>query len=497
MKKLTTLKFKMPSAFTISLLIIIAIAVLTWIVPAGAFKYVDPAASKLQPIPGTYYTVDPNPQGIWEIIYAPIKGFFDAKDVALFVLVIGGFLAVVMKTGALNAGISRVLNKLDGKIEKTIPVLMILFALGGTSFGMCEETIPFYMMIIPIFIAAGYDVLTPFAVIFLGAGIGCLGSTVNPFSIGIASGFAGVSIGDGLLLRVVILLVSITIGIIFVMRYAKKVKEDPSKSLVFDMKEENENFFLGSIGEEKVEFTKQRKNTLIIFGLTFVVMVLGVIPWAGKFNITIFEDLLKFVTNIPVLGKIIGKPVALGDWWFGEMTLLFLVSAVIIGLVNNFKEKELINTFIGGARDLLGVAFIIAVCRGITVVMNDGYMTATVLHAGESILKNLGPLAFTNIAFLFYIPLSFLVPSTSGLATLSMPIMAPLASFANVQANIVITAFSTASGVVNFITPTSAVVMGVLLIARVNYLTFIKFIWKIVLLLAVTSMILMSIAAVL
>jgi uncharacterized ion transporter superfamily protein YfcC len=497
MKKTTSKNFKMPSAFTISLLIIVAIAILTWFVPAGAFKYVDPLASKLQPIPGTYYTVDPNPQGIWEIIYAPIKGFFDAKDVALFVLVIGGFLAVVMQTGALNAGISRVLKKLDGKIEKTIPVLMILFALGGTSFGMCEESIPFYMMIIPIFVAAGYDVLTPFAVIFLGAGIGCLGSTVNPFSIGIASGFAGVSIGEGILLRVIILIVSLAIGIVFVMRYAKKVKNDPSKSLVYNMKEENEKHFLGSKVEEKVEFTKERRNTLIIFGATFIVMVLGVIPWAGKFNITIFEDIQKFILNIPILGKIIGNPVVLGDWWFGEMTLLFLVSAVIIGFVNKFKEEEFISIFIGGARDLLGVAFIIAVCRGITVVMNDGHMTATVLHAGETVLKDLGPLAFTNIAFLFYIPLSFLVPSTSGLATLSMPIMAPLAGFANVQAHIVITAFATASGIVNFITPTSAVVMGVLLIARVDYLTFIKFIWKVVLALAVASMVIMSIASVL
>jgi len=490
-------KFKMPSAFTISFYIIIAVAILTWIIPSGAYNYIDPNASKLQPIGGTYHSVASNFQGLWEVINAPIKGFKDAVSIELFVLVIGGFLAVITKTGAIDAGVSNALVKFKGKEHKIIPILMILFAIGGTTFGMCEESLPFYPMLIPIFIAAGYDVIVPVSIIMLGAGIGCLGSTVNPFSIGIASGFAEISIADGLLLRIVILVVTLFICIIFVMRYAEKVKKDPSKSIAYDMKEDNEKFFLSGKTDEKIELTPKRKKVLIVFSLAFITMVVGVIPWGSKFGIKIFENFNKFITSIPILGRIVGKPVVLGDWGFGEMALVFLVFSVIAAMIYKFSEDEFITTFVDGARSLLGVALIIGVCRGITVVMNDGNMTATVLHVGEEGLKNLSPVGFTNLAFLFYIPLSFLVPSTTGLATLSMPIMAPLAQFAHVNTHIVITAFATASGIVNLITPTSAVVMSIVLLSRISYVKLMKFIWKLVLLISVVCMVIMSIASIL
>lgn len=490
-------KFKMPSAFTISFYIIIAVAILTWIVPAGAYNYIDPTAAKLQPISGTYHSVAANFQGIWEVINAPLSGFKQAVSIELFVLVIGGFLAVITKTGAIDAGVSHALVKFKDKEHKIIPVLMILFAIGGTTFGMCEESLPFYPMLIPIFIAAGYDVIVPVSIIMLGAGIGCLGSTVNPFSIGIASGFAGISIADGLILRVIILVVTLSICIVFVMRYAAKVKKDPSKSIVYDMKEENEKFFLTAEKDKDVELTPRRRKVLIVFCLAFLTMIIAVIPWGSKFGINIFENLNKFIANIPVVGKIVGRPVVIGEYGFGEMALVFLVFSVIAAFIYKFSEEEFIKTFVDGARSLLGVALIIGVCRGITVVMNDGNMTATVLHLGEAGLKNLGAVGFTNLAFLFYIPLSFLVPSTTGLATLSMPIMAPLAQFAHVNTNIVITAFATASGVVNLITPTSAVVMSIVLLSRISYAKLMKFIWKLVLLVSVVCMAIMSIASIL
>jgi uncharacterized ion transporter superfamily protein YfcC len=188
--------------------------------------------------------------------------------------------------------------------------------------------------------------------------------------------------------------------------------------------------------------------------------------------------------------------VALGDWWFGEMTLLFLVSAIVAAWIYGFGEEEFMETFVNGAKDLLGVAMIIGLSRGITIVMNDGNMTATILHYGENALANLGPLGFTNLTYLFYIPLSFLVPSTTGLSTLSMPIIAPLSDFANVDRNIAITAFATASGVVNLITPTSAVILGALSIARVNYTKYFKFMWKLLILLMLISMAAMSAAVI-
>lgn len=450
-------KLKMPTAYTILFAIIIAVAILTWIVPAGQYDYVDPNAAKKEPIPGTYHLVDRNPQGFKEIVMAPIEGFYDAVDVALFVIVIGGFLGVVMKTGAIDAGIAKITRDLKGKEKWMIPILMILFGLGGTSFGMAEETIAFYPLLLPVFIAAGYDSVTAISVIMLGAGVGVLGSTVNPFATGIASGFAGISLGEGIGLRLLILIASELAAILFVMRYAEKVKKDPTKSIVYDMWEDNKKHFLSKKPENEIpELTGKRKFILFLFALTFIIMVFGVIP---------FEDI--GITTIPTLW-----------WWFGELTALFLVSAIVIGLAAGMSEKELVSAFVEGARDLLGVALIIGVSRGITVVMNAGNITDTVLNLGEKTLSQTGSVPFAILTYLFYIPLSFLIPSTSGLATLSMPIMAPLGDFAGVARHVVITAYQSASGIVNLITPTSAVVMGGLAIGRLSYDKWLKHTWK-------------------
>ncbi|GAB3804925.1 YfcC family protein [Virgibacillus kimchii] len=487
-------KFKMPSAYTLLFLIIIVIAILTWIVPAGQYEILG---DDLQPVPGTYTEMEQNPQGIWEVLYAPIRGFFDAQDIAFFVLVIGGFLGVVMKTGAIDAGIGRIVKGMEGREHLLIPVLMVLFALGGTTYGMAEETIAFYPLLIPILIAAGYDSLTAVSIIALGSGVGVLGSTMNPFSTGIASGFAGISIGEGIILRVIILILTLAVTIFFVMRYAKRVKEDPSKSLVYDMKKDNEAYFLSGQSEKLLDLTGKRKAVLWVFGITFLFMVLGVIPWADKFNIHIFDNINNFFLNIPVIGPFLGNVMPLGDWWFGELTLLFLFASIVIAFIYRMGEENFTSTFVDGARDLLGVALIIGISRGISVVMADGGMTATVLHWGEQLLDGVGPVLFSNLAYLFYLPLSFLVPSTSGLATMSMPIMAPLADFAGVGREMAVTAFQSAAGVVNLITPTSAVIMGALAIARVPYNVYFKHVWKLLIVLSIIVMASMSITVLL
>lgn len=446
-------KFKMPSAFSILFVIIIIVALLTWFVPAGKYDYTEDDA----PIPNTYHQIDPTPQGVGAVILSPIKGFFNAVDVALFVIVIGGFLGVVMKTGAIDAGIANVVKTFKGRESTMIPILMILFGLGGTSFGMAEETIAFYPLIIPVFIAAGYDALTGAAVILLGAGAGVLGSTVNPFATGIASGFAGVSLGDGIALRVVILVLTEIAAIMFVMRYAKKVKADMGNSIIAELADSNRQHFLEKDdGTEFPELTGKRKFVLALFIITFGIMIYSVIP---------FSDL--GITFLPTLG-----------WWFENLSALFFVAAILIGIVGGLSEDDLVGGFVDGARDLLGVALIVGVSRGITVIMNDGNITDTVLSYGERLLGGLGSIGFSLVTYLFYIPMSFLIPSTSGLATLSMPIMAPLGDFANVSRNIVITAYQSASGFVNLLTPTSAVVMGGLAIARVPYNKWIQYVWK-------------------
>lgn len=478
------MKLKMPTSYTTLFVIIALVAVMTWIVPAGQYEYIDPEADTLQPIAGTYSTAESNEQGIWDVLVAPVQGFIDAVDVSLYILIMGGYLAVIMHSGAIDAGIGAVIRKLKGREIYLIPVLMCLFALGGTTFGMWEETMAFYMVLIPVFIAAGFDSVVGVYVVALGAGLGTLGSTVNPFATGIASGFAGVSIGDGIGLRLVILAACLLCGIWYVMRYAKKVKADPKKSIVYDAKTANEKYFLGEKGVKNAgKLTGKHKAILSIFAVSFIIMVLGIVPWSDKFGITIFDDIHAFLTSVPVLGKMLGHMSPLGTWWFTELGMLFLTAAVITGFMVFDSEEKFFEVFVNGAKDLLGVVLIIGISRGITVVMNAGGMTATVLHLGEVMLTGISDVAFAVLTFVFYIPLSFFVPSSSGLATLSMPIIAPLSDFVGVGRDIAITAFQSANGLVNLLTPTSGVLMGALALGRVPYDRYIKHIWKLIALL--------------
>jgi uncharacterized ion transporter superfamily protein YfcC len=482
-------RFTLPSAYTILFALIVLAAIATWIIPAGTYDL----NADGEPIPGTYHEVDAKPSRIIvDSLTAPINGLYgieDAKgninyynsgdifgaiDIALFILVIGGFLGVTMKTGAIQAGIGSLVQRMKGRERWLIPVLMSVFALGGTTYGMAEESLAFYALVITVLIAAGYDALTGAAVVLLGCGIGVLGSTVNPFATGIASGIAGISISDGLIGRLVILIAGLAIGIFFVLRYADRVRRDPSKSVVYDMKAENEARFRGESDAGEVALTGTHKTILALFALAFVVMVYGVIPW---------EDL--------------GIPLPTWWWWFPEMTASFLLFSIIIGLVARMAEGELTTTFVDGARDLLGVALIIGIARGITVIMNNGEITDTVLHWVERALGDTGEAAFAIVTFGLFLPLSFLIPSSSGLATLSMPITAPLAGFVGVSESLVVTAYQSASGLMNLFIPTSAVVMGGLAIARVPYGTYLRWVWPLLALLTGLVVIVLGVSAVL
>ena len=485
-------RFTLPSAYTILFALILLAAIATWVIPAGTYK-VNKAG---EPVPGSYHEVAANPQRILiDSVEAPLNGLFGienkqgninyynsgtlfgAIDVALFIIVIGGFLGITMKTGAIQAGIARLVRRLHGKERWMIPILMTVFAIGGTTYGMAEESLAFYVLVITVMIAAGYDAMTGAAILLLGCGIGTLGSTINPFATGIASGFAGVTISDGLVTRVIILVASLIVGVLFVRRYADRVKADPSRSLVFDMRADNEAHFKatsdgGGDGEVAV-MTGRQKIILVVFALAFVVMMYGVIPW---------EDL---AVPFPTLW-----------WWFPEMTASFLLFAILIGLIGRMKEADLTETFVAGARDLLGVALIIGIARGITVIMNNGQITDTVLHWAELALGDVGKVAFSIVMYALFLPLSLLIPSSSGLATVAMPIMAPLAGFAEVPKELVVTAYQSANGLMNLFIPTSAVVMGGLAIARVPYGRYLKFVWPLLLMLAAVALLVLGVSAV-
>lgn len=437
--------FRLPSAFVILLAIIVLLAILTWLIPAGQYDYIE-EGGVMKPIAGTFHYVTPNPQGVIDVILAPVNGFIDGIEIITFILIIGGFLGVVMKTGAINKGIAHLILRLNGKEKWMIPILMLFFALGGSTYGMAEETLPFYPLLIPAFLSAGYTALTAVAVILLGAGLGVIASTVNPFATGIASGFAGISLGDGILLRLIIFLLLLGAGIRFVMRYAEKNRDHTREAANLKNKAPE-------------PLTKKDRLVLVLFAFSFLLMIYAVIP---------FDEM--GITFLPTWG-----------WWFAELSAWFLFMAILIGVLYRMKELEIGESFIRGAADMLGVVFIIGISRGITIIMNDGMITDTILHYGETLLSGTGSYLFVGLSYLFYLPLSFLIPSTSGLATLSMPILAPMADFAGVSRALMVTVFQSSCGLINLITPTSAVVMGALAFGKISYPRWIQFIWKFVL----------------
>lgn len=469
-----TLSSRFPTAYTILFLLIVFVAALTWIIPAGKYdRVMSEEVGREVAVPGTYQVVEAKPQGFVDVILAPTSGFYNpdsyvanAIDVALFVLFLGGFLGVMNATGAIDTGIRSAMRRLEGRELWMIPILMTLFAFGGTTYGMAEETLAFYAILIPVIISAGYDAVTGVAIVMVGAGIGVLGSTINPFATVIAANAASIPFTDGLGLRLILLIGGLVICAVYVMRYAKRVKEDPSRSVVAKQWDAHREYFLQSHDSslEKSTLTGIQSIVLVIFALTFAVMIWGV---------------------------------SSQDWWMAQMGGLFMGVAILIGVIGRLGEKKLTESFVDGARDLLGVALVVGLARGIVVIMEQGMIADTILHSAETTLGGLPELAFINLMFWIEVGMSFFVPSSSGLAVLSMPILAPLADFAHVDRALVVTAFQSASGLVNLVNPTFAVVLGGLAIGRVSYDRWLVFIWPLLLILTLFVTAVISIGALL
>ena len=454
-------KIQLPTAYTILLSITIVIAIITQFIP-------DIKAAALS-----------------DVVMAPINGLTDAIDICFYVLLMGGFLGVVNKTGALDAGIGSLVKKLNGRELLLIPMLMFILSLGGTSYGMSEETLAFYALVTATMLAAGFDSLTAVATIVFGAGSGVLGSTVNPFLVSTSIDslrVVGVEVNQAVVIGVGIALwlSSLLISIFFVMSYAKKVKKDKNASLLSKEEQKNSQEQFADNNEKTLEFTFRRKVVLWLFGLSFVVMICGVIPWE-RFGIKLFVN-TDFLTGN-----------SLGNWWFSELAMWFTLMAIVIGIVYGFSEKEIVSSIIEGASEMVGVALIIGISRGVSVIMNSTGLDTYVLNSASETLSGMSPILFTNMSFLLYIALSFLIPSSSGLASVSMPIFGPLAKSLGFSPEIVISILSAGSGLVNIITPTSGVIMGGLAIAKVEYSTWVKFATKIIICIFISAAIILSI----
>ena len=427
------------------------------------------AASAFCRFPGSFTELESSPQGVADVLLAPMHGFHEAAEVSLFVLVIGGFLGVIMKTGALDAGVAAVVNRFKGRELVMIPILMVLFGIGGSTYGMAEETVAFWALILPVISAAGYDRMVTAGIILLGSGVGVLCSTVNPFATGIASGFAGLQIGDGIGLRVVMFVILQAITIAFVMRYAARVKADKSASLLADI-EFNDEF---SREVKAEEFTGRRKLTMGVFFVSFLIMIYGVMP---------LEDV--GITAVPTLW-----------WWFDELSALFFTAAILVAIINRMPEGEFIKNFLEGAKDLIGVAIVVAVARGIYVVMDNGMIIGSILNWAEGMITGLSGGMFAVSSFLVHIVLSFFIPSTSGLATVSMPLMAPLSEFAGVGSDVMITAYQSASGWINVFAPTAGHLVAGLALAKIPYDRYVRWVAPLLVALLVLTAAILFVAA--
>jgi uncharacterized ion transporter superfamily protein YfcC len=393
--------------------------------------------------------------GPWE------EGFlYGSAAIFLFVLAVGAFITVTMKTEAIQTGIGRLALRFRSSGAVLIAILMVVFALGGTSYGMWEETLGFFVLLVPLSLALGYDRMVAAAIIFLGAGSGVIASTVNPFSTGVASDAAGISLGDGIGLRIAMWVVLVALAIGFVIRYAGRVRANPEKSIVGVSPADAAD--ARTLISDVPALTVRQKIVLVLFGSTFLVMIYGFIPW---------NDLWQegFSKNFPLP--------TFADFYFPEAATLFLVMAVVIGLIARLGEEGTVTTIVAGAADFLGAGLIIVLARGITVLMKNAYMTDTVLHWMEKAVSGRSQGVFGVLAFIVNLPIAFLVPSSSGHAALVMPILAPLADFAGVSRAVAVTAFQSASGLVNLVTPTSAVIMGGLALSKVGYDRYLKFVW--------------------
>ena len=481
----------MPSSFTILLALLAIVAVITVIVSGTSGGAVT--AARLS-----------------DFCTAPILGFADALPVCLFVMILGGFLGMMTETGALDNGIAVLVQKLKGNEIMLIPVLMLIFSLGGTTYGMCEETVPFYALLAATMMAAGFDPMVGAATVLLGAGCGCLGSTVNPFAVGAAVDAltgVGIEVNQSIIigLGAVLWIVTTAMSIFFVMNYAKKVKADKG-STILSMQElkdaEEAHGKAASEVHKEVKLTGRQKGVLIAFAFTFVVMIVGFIPLAdlneGVANFFDAGAVYDADGNAVVQGwsaLITGLPI--GQWYFDEASTWFFLMAVLIGIIGGLSEKQIVNTFITGAADMMAVVLVIALARGISVLMANTGLDVYVLDAAANALAGLSGVIFAPMSFLVYFGLSFLIPSTSGMATVSMPIMGPLAVKLGFSPEVMVMIFSAAIGVVNLFTPTSGAIMGGLALAKIEWTTWLKFALKLIVALSVVCAVILTVACVL
>lgn len=464
-------KLQLPHVLTLIFFLILVVAIMTWVVPSGEFERTMMQTStgeRSVAVAGTYHTVDKLMedgtdlrQGIWQVLMAPGRGIQSIIEVLAFVFIIGGVFQIMAKTNALTIGIQKIVKKLGAKEILIIPILMVLFGLGGSTFGMSDELVPFYLLIMPIMFAMGYDSMTTFMTVCLSATVGYAASTINPFSVLIAQGVAGIQGNPQLGFRMIQWVIMMTIIIAFVTWRALKIKKNPEKSITYqdDILKKSE---IATDVDFTQEMTLRQKLVLSIFVGGMVLVVIG---------------LVKF------------------GWYMNELSACFFGMGILMGIAGGLKEKELAEEFLNGVKDIAFAAMVIGFCSGIMVVAQEGMIIDTILNALSNLVANSNNAAFAAVLYVVQSLLTLLVPSSSGLAALSIPVMAPLCDLHGVNPEAAVTALQYANQLTNLMSPVAGTTVAGLAICKISFGQWWKTIWKVFLILTVIAIVFCTISA--
>ena len=508
-------RFRFPGAVATLAIVTVLVWLAALFIPPGAYLVDGDGA----PVPGTYTRIE-SPltpaERVQQLILAPINGVYGLRSpdtefvdteivgrvfgqigIIVFIMAIGAFISVSFATRALEVAVAALANRLRDRSWLLIAAVMVLLSALGSTMGLSIETLGFYALFLPLMKALGYDRLVTASMIILGDLVGLMAATVNPFSIGVAANETGVSIGDGIGLRLLLWVVLTAMAVAWVLRYAARVRRDPAASLVEADADDDvtgggvDHAAAAAGATAQARLTGVQKWVLAITAAAFGLMIFSVIPWSavvgGRAAPADYYGTHEVAGVEPFWFEL--------NWWFPELSMLFILASVLVGFVARMGEKETVRLISAGAADMMGPAMVVLLAGGVSAIMNNTQTMATILHSMEQVVSGASAGVFTLLAVLLNVPLAMLIPSSSGHGALAMPLLAPLADFAGVSRATTITAWITGHGLALMFSPTSVVLVGGLAIARVGYDRYLRFAWPLLLaLFAVSTAIVAAVA---
>lgn len=465
-------QFKVPHVYAIIFALMVIFAVLTWIVPSGSHQRQEVNGREVT-VAGTYEQSEKTyideetgdevdlRQGVFDVLQAPTRGIQEAIEVVAFILIVGGSFQVITKTGAITSGMGRVVRRFKNKDILIIPIAMVLFALGGTSFGMAEETLPFFAIFMPIMMAMGFDSMTAFMVVFVGARTGYIASTINPFNVLIAQGILGIQGNPQLWLRMIALVVLTAVAITWVVLYARRVKKNPESSITFEDDIAKKVEFAADESALDAEFTGRQKGVLAVFIAGMCLIIWGLVTQG---------------------------------WYMNEISAVFLAMGLLAGVIAGFSQDVIAQEFVAGIADFAFSAIVVGLARGILVIASDGMIIDTILNALATGLGGIPAVLFTTLLYAVENLLAILVPSSSGLAALTAPIFGPLTELMGLNPEAAVWALSMGSATMSLICPTSAILVAGLGVCKIKLGQWWKTVWKFFLVVSLINIVFVAIS---